>query len=325
MIHIIEPGLWTTVQDLGRLGNYHLGVAPSGAADKFSFMAGNLLVGNPVGFPGLEFTLFGGKMEFHKNTVIALTGALMQAKLNGRMIPFWQAIAVKEGDTLTLNACREGVKSFLCVSGGIDVPEVLGSKSTYDVSNMGGYKGRKLQKGDRVDIHEPLPGVQKQIGKFVPDDFIPAFKRSQEIRVMMGIKGQMISDEGLKAFLNSEWTVSPESNRVAYRYKGARVSFIEKEPPFGAGSSLTNVVDFAYPIGGVMFTNEEELIVLHNDATTGGGFVTIGTVISQDLDLIAQSRPMSTCRFTAITLDQAMEARKERNKKLAQLEEMLKK
>lgn len=324
MIEIIEPGLWTTVQDLGRLGNYHLGVPPSGAADKYSFIAGNLLVGNPVDFPGLEMTLFGGKMIFHKNTVIAMTGAPMDAFVNGRLVSFWEAIVVHEGDVLTLNACRDGVKAFLCVSGGIDVPEVLGSRSTYELSKIGGYKGRKLAKGDKVNINEPLPGVFKQAGKSVPEEFVPGFGRSQEIRVTMGIKGHMISDEGLKAFLNSEWSVSPESNRVAYRYKGAKVSFIEEDPPFGAGSSFTNVVDFAYPIGGIMFPNEEELIVLQNDATTGGGFVTIGTVISQDLDLIAQSRPLSTCRFVSITLDQAIEARKERNEKLARLEEMLK-
>ncbi|GIN22349.1 MAG TPA: hydrolase [Bacillus bacterium] len=324
MIEIIEPGLWTTVQDLGRLGNYHLGVPPSGAADKYSFIAGNLLVGNPVDFPGLEMTLFGGKMIFHKNTVIAMTGAPMDAFVNGRLVSFWEAIVVHEGDVLTLNACRDGVKAFLCVSGGIDVPEVLGSRSTYELSKIGGYKGRKLAKSDKVNINEPLPGVFKQAGKSVPEEFVPGFGRSQEIRVTMGIKGHMISDEGLKAFLNSEWSVSPESNRVAYRYKGAKVSFIEEDPPFGAGSSFTNVVDFAYPIGGIMFPNEEELIVLQNDATTGGGFVTIGTVISQDLDLIAQSRPLSTCRFVSITLDQAIEARKERNEKLARLEEMLK-
>ncbi|RST72703.1 biotin-dependent carboxyltransferase [Siminovitchia acidinfaciens] len=324
MIEIIEPGLWSTVQDLGRLGNYHLGVPPSGAADKYSFMAGNLLVGNPVDFAGLEMTLFGGKMCFHKSTVIALTGAPMQASINGRPVDFWEATSVQEGDVLSLNACREGVKAFLCVSGGIDVPEVLGSRSTYELSKIGGFKGRKLEKGDQVQINEPLPGVFKQAGMSVPADFIPAFSRMQEIRVTMGIKGHMISDQGLKTFLNSEWTVSPESNRVAYRYTGAKVSFIEEDPPFGAGRSYTNVVDFAYPIGGLMFTNEEELIVLQNDATTGGGFVTIGTVISQDLDLIAQSRPLSTCRFVAITLDQAIEARKERNEKLARLEEMLK-
>ncbi|WP_144460867.1 biotin-dependent carboxyltransferase family protein [Siminovitchia fortis] len=324
MIEIIEPGLWTTVQDLGRLGNYHLGVPPSGAADKFSFMAGNLLIGNPVDFAGLEMTLFGGRMVFHKNTVIALTGAPMEALINGRPMEFWRAAEVREGDVLTLNACWEGVKAFLCVSGGIDVPEVLGSRSTYELSKIGGFKGRKLEKGDKVSMNEPLPGVFKQAGKSVPQEFIPGFSRSQEIRVTMGIKGHMISDQGLKAFLNSEWTVLPESNRVAYRYTGAKVSFIEEEPPFGAGSSFTNVVDFAYPIGGIMFPNEEELIVLQNDATTGGGFVTIGTVISQDLDLIAQSRPLSTCRFTAITLDQAIEVRRERKEKLARLEELLK-
>lgn len=324
MIEIIEPGLWSTVQDLGRLGNYHLGVPPSGAADKYSFMAGNLLVGNPVDFAGLEMTLFGGKMIFHKSTVIALTGAPMQAYINGRPVGFWEATAVHEGDVLSLNACREGVKAFLCVSGGVDVPEVLGSRSTYELSKIGGFKGRKLEKGDWLQINEPLPGVFKQAGMSVPADFIPLFSRSQEIRVTMGIKGHMISDQGLKAFLNSEWTVSPESNRVAYRYTGTKVSFIEEEPPFGAGNSYTNVVDFAYPIGGIMFPNEEELIVLQNDATTGGGFVTIGTVISQDLDLIAQSRPLSTCRFVAITLDQAIEARKDRNEKLARLEEMFK-
>ncbi len=324
MIKINEPGLWTTVQDLGRLGNYHFGVPPSGAADKFSFMVANLLVGNPVDFAGFEMTVVGGSMTFQKNTVIALTGAPMEAFLNGSPVELWKAIAVQEGDDLTLKACREGVKSYLCVSGGIDVPEVLGSRSTYELSNIGGYQGRKIIKGDRVNIYEPLPGVFKQEGKSVPQEFIPDFKRSQEIRVTMGIKGHMISDEGLKAFLNSEWTVSPESNRVAYRYTGAKVSFIEEEPPFGAGSSFTNVVDFAYPIGGIMFPNEEELIVLQNDATTGGGFATIGTVISQDLDLIAQSRPLSTCRFVAITLDQAIEARKVRNEKLARLEEMLK-
>lgn len=324
MIEIIEPGLWSTVQDSGRMGNYHLGVPPSGAADKFSFIAGNLLVGNPIEFAGLELTLFGGKMTFGKSTVIALTGAPMQAFINGRQVNFWEAIAVHEGDVLDVFACREGVKSYLCVSGGINVPEVLGSRSTYELSKIGGFKGRKLEKGDMVSINEPLPGVFKQVGKSIPAGFIPVFDRSQEIRVTMGIKGHMISDQGLKVFLNSDWTVSPESNRVAYRYTGNKVSFIEEEPPFGAGNSFTNVVDIAYPIGGILFTNEEELIVLHNDATTGGGFVTIGTVISQDLDIIAQSRPLSKCRFVAITLDQAIEARKERNEKLAKLEDMMK-
>lgn len=323
MIEIKKPGLWTTVQDMGRLGKYHLGVPPSGAADKYSFMIGNMLVGNPVEFAALEMTLIGGVMQFKKNTVAALTGAPMKAYLNQQPIPFWEAFTVKEGDVLTIQECRKGVKSYLCVSGGIQVRDVFGSKSTYEASKIGGFQGRKLEKGDCLEINEPLPGAAKQAGKSLPLEYTPSFDSFQELRVTLGLTGYLVSDEGLKAFLNSEWKVSVESNRVAYRYTGGKVSFTEQRPPFGAGESFSNVVDFAYPIGSIMLPSEEELIVLHNDATTGGGFVTIGTVISQDLDLIAQSRPQSTCRFTAVTVDQAMEARKERREKIKKIETIL--
>ncbi|OCA88727.1 biotin-dependent carboxyltransferase family protein [Pseudobacillus wudalianchiensis] len=324
MMEIKSPGLWTTVQDMGRAGKYHLGVPPSGAADKYSFMIGNLLVGNPVEFAALEMTLIGAEIEFQKNTIIALTGAPMKAYLNQQLVPFWETIHVKEGDILTVKECLKGVKSYLCVSGGIQVAEVFGSKSTYETSKIGGFQGRKLTAGDRLEMNEPLPGAFKQVGKSIPLELTPSFESFQELRVTLGLSGYLMSDEGLKAFLNSEWKVSPESNRVAYRYTGAKVSLTQQSPPFGAGNSFSNVVDFAYPVGSIMFPNEEELIVLHNDTTTGGGFVTIGTVISQDLDLIAQSRPHSSCRFIAVTIDQAMQARMERRKKIEQIEEMIK-
>ncbi|OMP66242.1 5-oxoprolinase subunit C family protein [Domibacillus epiphyticus] len=323
MLEVKEAGLWTTVQDMGRVGQYHLGVPPSGAADKYSYMIGNLLVGNPIEFAALEMTLLGGTFFFQQQTLIALTGAPMDAYLNERPIPFWQAFTVKEGDLLKITSCAKGVKSYLCISGGIDVPEVLGSKSTYELSRIGGFYGRKLVTGDMLNIHEPLPGAFKQAGKSVPLEFVPAFSNFQELRLIVGLSSYLVSDSGVKTFLSSEWTVSPESNRLAYRYKGPRLSFTEHHPPFGAGSSFSNVVDFAYPIGSVMFTNEEELIVLHNDATTGGGFVTIGTVISQDMDLVAQSRPFSTCHFVTVTIDQAIQIRTERRKKIEHLVQLL--
>lgn len=324
MIEIKDPGLWTTVQDIGRIGKYHLGVPPSGAADKYSFIIGNLLVGNPENFAALEMTLIGGEMEFQQSNIIALTGAPMGAFLNNKPISFWEAHSVKAGDTLTLKACPKGVKSYLCISGGIDVPSIMGSKSTYELSQIGGFQGRKLASGDLIQIGEPLVDQKKQVGKTVPVEFLPSFDDFQNLRVMMGITGYLMNDLALKTFLNSEWTVSHESNRVAYRYKGPTVSFTEQNPPFGAGNSFSNVVDIAYPIGSVLFTNEEELIVLQNDATTGGGFITIGTVISQDLDLIAQSRPLSKCRFFAVTIDQAIQARTERRKKLETLISLIK-
>lgn len=324
MIEIIEPGFWTTVQDMGRVGQYHLGVPPSGAADKYSFTLGNLLVGNPVDFAGLEMTLIGGKMLFQKEHIIALTGAPMEAYLNNQPAPFWEAFQVREGDILRIKECKVGVKSYLCISGGINVPDVLGSKSTHVLSHIGGFKGRALAAYDRIVANEQLPGASKQVGKKIPAAYIPAFSSFQEIRATMGLSGYLVSDEGLKNFLNSEWTVSYESNRVAYRYTGANVSFIEEPPPFGAGNSFSSVVDFAYPIGSIMFPNEKELIVLLNDATTGGGFVTIGTVISQDLDLIAQSRPGSKCHFISTTIDQAIRARMEKKEKLGKLIDCMK-
>ncbi|MET1177221.1 biotin-dependent carboxyltransferase family protein [Peribacillus simplex] len=324
MIEIKEPGLWTTVQDMGRVGKYHLGVPPSGAADKYSFIIGNLLVGNPAEFASLEMTLLGGKFEIHRNLIIALTGAPMEAYLNHQRLSFWETHQVKEGDILTIKACQQGVKSYLSISGGIKVQDVLGSKSTYELSQIGGFYGRKLAVGDRIQINEPLPGASKQVGKSVPLEFVPTFDDFQELRVTMGLSGYLLSDQGLKTFLNSEWIVSHESNRVAYRYTGPSVTFTEQYPPFGAGTSFSNVVDFAYPIGSVMFTNEEELIVLHNDAMTGGGFVTIGTVISQDLDLISQSRPLSKCHFITVTIDQAIQARVDRRGNMEKLFSLIK-
>lgn len=323
MIHVKDGGFWTTVQDEGRKGTYHLGLPPSGAADKYSYYLGNLLVANPMNFAALEMTLIGGVFEFQKNTVIALTGAPMKAYLNEQVIPCWEAFSVKEGDVLSVKECHKGVKTYLCVSGGIHVDDVLGSKSTYEFNNIGGYQGRKLQEGDALTLNEPLPGAFKQVGKSVPLEFTPTFDTFQELRVIIGLSSYLLSDEGLKTFLTSEWNVSYESNRVAYRYTGSDVSFHQQHRPFGTAGGPVDIVDYAYPIGSVMFVNEKELIILQNDGTTGGSYVAIGTVISPDLDLMAQLRPKSTSRFRAITFDQAMEVRKDRRKRLEKIEEWL--
>lgn len=323
MLRILEPGLQTTVQDLGRYGNYHYGVPPSGAADKYSFMAGNLLLGNPPEFAGLEMTIIGSKIEFQKDTVISITGAHMEPQINNRSIPMWENVRVQEGDILHFSPAKHGVKTYLCISGGIQVPEILGSRSTYIFTEFGGYKGRKLLAEDFVPIGEPLPGVFKQVGKTIISNFLPDFPNSNELRVLMGLSGSLVSDEGIKSFLNANWRVSTESNRVAYRFKGGSIGFRNTVPPFGAGERSGNVVDIMYPIGGIIVPNEEEVIVLLHDGTTGGGFVTIGTVISPDLDRIAQSRPLSTSRFLAVTIEQAIEARKDRQKKINELIELL--
>lgn len=323
MLRIVEPGLETTVQDLGRYGHYHYGVPPSGAADKYSFIAGNLLLGNPPEFAGLEFTLLGPKIEFKRDSVICITGAQTEPYVNHRRVSMWENTKVNAGDILHFSPVSEGVKTYICISGGIQVPEVLGSRSTYLYSQFGGYKGRKLKCGDCLPVGEALPGVFKQVGKALPTSFLPVFSRFHEIRVMMGLSGTLISDDGVKSFLNSDWKVSTESNRVAYRFNGGSIGFRHSKP-FSQEADDANVVDMIYPIGVIMVPNEEEVIVLLNDGTTGGGFITIGTVISPDLDLIARARPLTAARFIGVTMDQAVEISRKKQKKLAYLADALK-
>ncbi|MGG0940195.1 biotin-dependent carboxyltransferase family protein [Brevibacillus centrosporus] len=324
MFYILDGGLQTLVQDLGRKDYYHLGVPPSGAADRYSFCLGNILLGNPVDYAALEITLLGPKIEVRKKMVIAVTGAPIDVKVNGQPIPMWETVCVQEGDILTLRSTAKGVKTYLCVSGGIQVPDVLGSKSTYTLSKLGGFQGRKLLAGDEVMIGEPLPGVFHHVGTRIPEEYLPRFSSSIDIRMVMGISSYRLSDEGMKAFLNSEWQVGLESNNIAYRYTGATAAFQSVDPPFGAGNNASNTVDIVYPIGAIMVPNEKELILLLRDATTGGGFVTIGTTISADLDLVAQSRPYSKTRFIAVTVDQAIEARMQRKRRLVSLQSLLK-
>lgn len=320
---VLKPGLQTTIQDLGRSGLYHLGVPPSGAADKYSFILGNILLGNPIDYAGLEFVLLGPTLEFEDTTVVTITGAPCDPTLNYHPIPMWETVKVQAGDILSVKTTSQGARSYLCVSGGIQVSESLGSRSTYLLGQLGGLSGRKLQPADRIPIAAPLPGALKRIGKRIPLDYIPAFARDNSVRAVIGISSHMVSDTGIKAFLDSDWYVSTESDRVAYRYSGSTIAVNELQPSFGGGDSSFNVVDSYYPIGGILIPNPHEIIVMHCDATSGGGFVKLGAVISSDLDIIAQSRPLSATRFIAITMDQATKIRLDRKNSMLKLAELL--
>jgi len=324
VLKVLEPGVHTTVQDMGRKGYYHLGMPPSGAADKYSFQLGNLLLGNPVDYAALEITLLGPRLEFQKRTVICLTGAPATAYLNHQQVPMWENIEVQPGDILSFTFAQQGVRTYLCISGGINVPEIMGSKSTYTMSRLGGYEGRTLRAGDVIELGEPLPGVFKLAGRRISTEFIPSFEKHINVRVVLGLASYRLSDEGIRSFLNGEWRVSTESDRVACRCKGPTLHYEQVETPFGAGSGFSNVVDTAYPIGGILVPNDEEIIVLLSDVTTGGGFMTMGIVISPDLDLLAQSRPTTTVQFVGVTVNQAIQARMDKKKKLLKLAELLK-
>jgi biotin-dependent carboxylase-like uncharacterized protein len=320
-IRVASPGLFTTVQDAGRPGRYDIVLPPSGAMDLFSYEVANHLVGNESGAAGLEITYFGPRLQFTEDAVIALTGAEMPPKINGEEVATWEALRVRAGDVLSFDYLKSGARSYLAVAGGIDVPAFFGSRSTWPYVGIGGYEGRALQEGDELNIGESRTGAG-HVGTAVAPDQIPTFSDESELRVIIGLCSYLLTEESKEEFLGTEWTVSPDADRTGYRYQGGVLGFVEREPPPGAGSGPGNVVDINYPMGSIQVPGGEP-IVLARDAVTGGGFATIGTVITADLDLLAQTKTNDRTRFRSVTLDEALQARKQRRQRLEEIKSNL--
>jgi biotin-dependent carboxylase-like uncharacterized protein len=321
-IRVKSPGLLTTVQDTGRFGEYDIGMPPSGAMDVFSYQVGNYLVGNEDGTAGLEITYFGPELEFTEDAVVAVTGAEMPPKINGEEAPTWETLQVREGDVLSFDYLMNGARSYLAVAGGVDVPVFMHSRSTYTLIGLGGHEGRALKEDDELSLGEARNG-EAQVGKRVGDDHIPRYTKETELRVIIGLASYRLTEESMQEFLNVEWTVTPDADRVGYRYRGGELGFVEREQPAGAGSDPANVVDFGYPIGSIQVPGGVEPIVLMNDAVTGGGYATIGTVISADRDRLAQSKTNDKTRFRSIELEEALAAREDRRRRLAEIRDAL--
>lgn len=322
MIKVLKPGLQTTVQDRGRIGYYEIGMPPSGAMDQYSYTIANLLVGNDENAAALEITYMGPELEFQQDAVIAITGGEIPPKINGVSVPLWTSLKIKAGDLLSFDFVKSGARVYLAVSGGIDVPVIQGSRSTYTLCGIGGFEGRALQAGDVLQISTDQ-ALSLPVGTTIPEQLIPKYGKNHEIRVVMGLCSYRLSEESKERFLRLEWTVTPEANRVGYRFKGERLHFIPREQPFGAGSNPSNVVDLGYPIGSIQVPDGIEPIALLNDAVTGGGYATIATIISTDLSRMAQVKTNDKVRFVSVTVDQAIQLRYEMKEKLAQIKKMI--
>lgn len=322
MIKVVQPGLQTTVQDKGRIGHYEVGMPPSGVMDKYSFTVSNLLVGNDENAAVLEITYMGPVLEFEVDATIALTGGQIPPKINGESVSMWEALEVKAGDQLSFDFVKEGARVYLAVRGGINVPLIMDSRSTYTLCGIGGLEGRPLQAGDTLNIGNDIKKEAK-IGQRIDERFIPTFSKQNEIRIVMGLCSYRLTEESKERFLSIDWTVTPEANRVGYRFKGERLNFVEREQPFGAGSNPSNVVDLGYPIGSIQVPDGVEPIALLNDAVTGGGYATIATIISSDLDKMAQIKTGESVKFIAVDIEEALEARNEVKKKIEAIREQL--
>jgi biotin-dependent carboxylase-like uncharacterized protein len=317
VIKVVHQGLATTVQDLGRPGYFHLGIPLGGAMDRYAMRAANLLVGNDEGAAGLEAVFIGPKLEFAEDALVAVTGADMPAKVDGVDQPAWTAFEVRKGQTLSFDFLKTGARICIAVAGGIDVPEALGSRSTYPIGTLGGFKGRPIQPGDDLPVGKAR---SKAAGTSVPPHLRRGSGARAVLRVLPGLYWHRITETSQQAFFDDEWKVANEADRMGYRFKGGRkLEFVEREPPFGAGSDPSNIVDSCYPYGSIQVPSGSEPIILHRDAVSGGGYFMLGTVISADMDLIGQMQPNTPTRFVKVTMEEALSARREQSALLEKL------
>jgi biotin-dependent carboxylase-like uncharacterized protein len=310
-IKVNAPGLATTVQDLGRPGYYHLGIPLSGGMDRFALRAANLLVGNDEGAAVLEAVFMGPELEFTADATVAVTGAELPPKVNGEVRETWTSFRVKAGQVLSFDFLKKGARAYIAVSGGIEVPVVLGSRSTYALGALGGHEGRKLQAGDQLPVGSISMSVRD--GTSIPAALRRGPGSAVELRMLPGLYWHRITDGAGRTFFEDTWNVAPEADRIGYRFKGGKaLEFVPRTPPFGAGSDPSNIVDACYPYGSIQVPGGTEPIVLHRDAVSGGGYFMVGTVISPDMDLIGQLQPYTPTRFVKIDMKAALAARRDR-------------
>lgn len=315
---LIEAGLSTTVQDLGRIGYYRFGVPQGGSMDQYSAGLGNRLVGNTQSEAVLECTYVGPKIITTADAVIAVTGAPVDVFVNGGPVPQYTRLQLSSGDELRFGVIKGGTKYFIAVNGGIDVPLVLGSRSTYPIGAIGGVDGRALTSGDLVPVGGPLDNGLPLLSE-IPEADRPSFAREVNVRIMLGLYDHNLSSKGLDNLLNGTWTLTPVADRMGLRYDGPGVEWKQREQPFGAGQDPSNIVDAGYAVGSIQIPGGTQPIILHRDAVSGGGYAMVATVISADMDLVARCAPGTKTHFVGVTMEEALEARHEHAAQVARL------
>ncbi|MBI5066823.1 MAG: biotin-dependent carboxyltransferase [Deltaproteobacteria bacterium] len=306
MIALEKAGPLCTVQDLGRPGHRASGMPLAGAMDRLALAGANLLVGNPPGAAGVELSLVGGTWRFEEETLAALCGADMAATLEGEPLAPWCSFRAPRGASLVLGHARSGVRAYLAVRGGIDVPAVLGSRSTYTRARVGGLEGRALRGGDRLPVGAArgrAPAPRRWPGAPPPCGGPIA------LRAIPGPQEDRFTAEGIATFFSESYRVGPANDRMGYRLLG---------PPVAHLNGADIITDALLP-GAVQVPGSGEPIVLMADAQTTGGYARIATVIGPDLRLLAQARPGDEVRFRPVDQAAAVGALRQERRLLASL------
>ena len=295
IMKIIKSGLFTTVQDMGRIGFQRYGIPVAGAMDDFSFRVANILVGNDENAAALETTFMGPNIQIDFDGFIAITGANMEPKLNDNNIKMWRSIDVHKGDNITLSGASQGFRSYIAFSGGLNVTQILNSKSTYVRGSLGGYNGRKLMEGDEIPVDSS--NSKAEPGKYISPGYIPRYNKENLIRVILGPQDDHFSPETIDTFLNSSYKITSEADRMGYRLEGPALNHI-KGP---------DIISDGIVFGSVQVPGHGSPIIMMADRQTTGGYTKIATVIWADLPLLAQMGPGDTIHFQKVTIEEGQD------------------
>jgi len=289
MIHVIKPGLLTTIQDLGRIGFAHFGLSPAGAADSLSFRIANLLLGNKSNTPAFEITLLGPTLEFETAALIAISGSRTSASL-----PINEPFPVAAGTRVTTGSLVDGARAYLAIRGGLTIPRVMNSCSTYLRAGIGGLEGRALRAGDQIASGKQTAGPTCRLE---PARAASLQLRHGPMRVTAGLQYDWFGQEAVQRFQQQAFTVRDDSNRSGLRLQGEPVLPAQNRELLTEGVAL----------GAVQIPADGQPIILFVDQQTTGGYPKIANVVAADLWRVGQLRPRDEVRFSFVKIPEAIE------------------
>jgi antagonist of KipI len=289
-IKFLRPGLYTSIQDMKRIGYKKYGIPNSGPMDEYSHILANWLVDNNYSSETLEINYFGPKIKFNFNTTIGICGANFDAKINDKRIQINRSIKVKAGDVLDIGICLNGGRVYLSFSAKMKLKKSFNSYSTYEKINIGGINGKKISKNDTINFNKSEESIEKKI----PESFQRKYQEISNIRVIKGINYSMISKNSLKK-LGNEFNVSSESDRMGIRLNGNKLKVSDKK------SIESTVVSK----GTVQLPPAGDPIILMSDSQSTGGYPIIGNIARVDISKVSQIKPESKLKFKFITLEES--------------------
>lgn len=302
-IHIISPGLQTTIQELpGRLKYRGYGISTAGPLDEFSFRIANFLVGNQMETAGMEIQFQGPEIEFEGNRKVAICGADNGPKKNGVPLELWHSHEMREGDRLSFGFPRTGARTYVAISGGTATPSVIGSRATDIRLAIGGIGGRRLQAGDRIrlggeNVSDKMPLKLKR-------EYRPVYTNTWDIAVVRGPYDEFLSDADAELFLSAPWKVTMKSNRMGYRLEGPLFGFSQtaRQNAEENGGEPTGIINYATPVGAINICGQTPIILLHESFTVTG-YICPFTVTTEEIRKVAQARPHDLIYFHEVAPD----------------------